>query len=77
MPLCGKQRRTLKQMFLDLKELGYEGSYDRVAAFGRRWKVGQMERVKSVSKSTLDQLEPNCISDHVLTLFQESHYLLI
>ncbi|MBP1316442.1 transposase [Herbaspirillum sp. 1130] len=47
-----KQRRTLKQMFLDLKELGYEGSYDRVAAFGRRWKVGQMERVKSASKST-------------------------
>ncbi|MRT28031.1 hypothetical protein, partial [Herbaspirillum sp. CAH-3] len=42
----------LKQMFLDLKELGYEGSYDRVAAFGRRWKVGQMERVKSASKST-------------------------
>ncbi|MRT30114.1 hypothetical protein FYB76_15020, partial [Herbaspirillum sp. CAH-3] len=41
-----------KQMFLDLKELGYEGSYDRVAAFGRRWKVGQMERVKSASKST-------------------------
>ena len=47
-----KQRRTLKQMFLDLRELGYEGSYDRVAAFGRRWKVGQMERVKSASKST-------------------------
>jgi len=47
-----KQRRTLKQMFLDLKELGYKGSYDRVAAFGRRWKVGQMERVNSASKST-------------------------
>ncbi|WP_371925464.1 winged helix-turn-helix transcriptional regulator [Herbaspirillum sp. WGmk3] len=43
---------TLKQMFLDLQELGYKGSYDRVAAFGRRWKVGQMERVKSASKST-------------------------
>ncbi|OWY32302.1 hypothetical protein CEJ45_21680 [Herbaspirillum aquaticum] len=39
-------------MFLDLKELGYKGSYDRVAAFGRRWKVGQMERVNSASKST-------------------------
>jgi len=47
-----KQRRTLKQMFLDLKELGYEGSYDRVPAFGRQWKVGQMERVSSASKST-------------------------
>ena len=40
-------------MFLDLKELGYEGSYDRVAAFGRQWKVGQMARVNSASKSTL------------------------
>ena len=39
-------------MFLDLRELGYEGSYDSVAAFGRRWKVGQMERVKSASKLT-------------------------
>ncbi|AON52406.1 hypothetical protein Hsc_0089 [Herbaspirillum seropedicae] len=39
-------------MFLDLRELGYEGSYDRVAAFSRQWKVGQMERVKSASKST-------------------------
>ncbi|NUT63602.1 winged helix-turn-helix domain-containing protein [Herbaspirillum sp. C9C3] len=47
-----KQRRTLKQMFLDLRELGYEGSYDRVAAFSRQWKVGQIERVKSASKST-------------------------
>ena len=47
-----KQRRTLKQMFLELKELGYDGSYDRVAAFGRQWKVGQLERVNSASKST-------------------------
>jgi AcrR family transcriptional regulator len=47
-----KQRRALKQMFLDLRELGYEGAYDRMAAFSRQWKVGQMERVKSASKST-------------------------
>ncbi|MDR6742941.1 hypothetical protein J2X56_004976 [Herbaspirillum sp. 1173] len=39
-----KQRGTLKQMFLDLSELGYEGSHERVAAFGRQWKVGQMEK---------------------------------
>jgi len=39
-------------MFLDLKALGYQGSYDRVAAFGRQWKVGQIERVNSASKST-------------------------
>jgi hypothetical protein len=38
-----KQRRNLKQLYLDLKELGYEGSYDRVAAFARQWKVGQSD----------------------------------
>ncbi|WP_432239587.1 winged helix-turn-helix transcriptional regulator [Herbaspirillum robiniae] len=48
-----KQRRTLKQMYLDLRELGYSGSYDRVAAFGRQWKLGQIERVNSASKSTV------------------------
>ncbi|WP_166675018.1 winged helix-turn-helix transcriptional regulator [Herbaspirillum huttiense] len=51
-----KQRRTLKQMFLELRELGYEGSYDRVAAFSRHWKAGQLERVKSASKSTASDL---------------------
>ncbi len=47
-----KQRRTLKQLHLELRALGYEGSYDRVAAFARRWKVDQLERVNSASKST-------------------------
>ncbi|SHN43244.1 Homeodomain-like domain-containing protein [Duganella sacchari] len=47
-----KQRRNLKQLHLDLKELGYEGSYDRVAAFARQWKVGQLEWVNSASKRT-------------------------
>jgi len=50
-------------MFLDLKELGYEGSYDRVAAFGRRWKAGQMERVKSASKSTSEKTDFSKNSD--------------
>jgi hypothetical protein len=36
-----KQRRTLKQIHEDLKELGFEGSYDRVAAFARVWWEGQ------------------------------------
>lgn len=39
-------------MHLDLRALGYEGSYDRVAAFARQWKVDQLERVNSASKST-------------------------
>jgi transcriptional regulator with XRE-family HTH domain len=47
-----KQRRTLKQMHLDLCALGFEGSYDRVAAFARQWKLDQLERVNSASKGT-------------------------
>ena len=31
-----KQRRTVKQMHADLVTLGYDGSYNRVAAFARR-----------------------------------------
>jgi hypothetical protein len=42
----------LKQIHEDLKELGYEGSYDRVAAFARQWKAGQSDRVNSASKRT-------------------------
>jgi hypothetical protein len=42
----------LKQMHIDLCALGFEGSYDRVAAFARQWKVDQLERVNSASKST-------------------------
>ena len=34
-----KQRRTVKQMHADLVELGFDGSYGRVAAFARKWKT--------------------------------------
>jgi hypothetical protein len=47
-----KQRRTLKQLHLELRALGYEGTYDRGAAFARHWKVDQLERDNSASKST-------------------------
>ncbi len=30
-----KQRRSLKQLHEDLSELGFKGSYDRVAAFAK------------------------------------------
>src|SRR6201996_3718899 len=33
-----KQRRTAKQLYGDLVSLGYDGSYNRVAAFARAWK---------------------------------------
>src|SRR5476649_754753 len=47
-----KQRRTLKQIHEDLKELGFEGSYNRVAAFARVWREGQIDRVNSASQRT-------------------------
>ena len=47
-----KQRRTLKQSHEDLKELGFEGPYDRVAAFARVWRAGQSDRVDPASKRT-------------------------
>ncbi len=34
-----KQKRTVKQLHADLVILGYEGSYGRVAAFVREWKI--------------------------------------
>jgi transcriptional regulator with XRE-family HTH domain len=47
-----KQRRSLKQMHADLCALGFNGSYDRVAAFARQWRVDQLDRVKAASKGT-------------------------
>ncbi|MYM22153.1 hypothetical protein GTP46_05785 [Duganella sp. FT135W] len=38
-----KQRRTLEQIHEDLKNLGFEGSYDRGAAFARTWRGGIRE----------------------------------
>ena len=36
-----KQKRTIKQLHADLVALGYDGSYNRVAAFAREWKVAR------------------------------------
>jgi hypothetical protein len=36
--------------------LGFEGSYDRVAAFARTWREGQTERVNPASKRTISKL---------------------
>jgi transposase len=36
-----KQRKTVKNLFEDLLLLGYSGSYDRVAAFARKWREEQ------------------------------------
>jgi len=45
-----KQRRSLKQVHEELVDLGFKGSYDRVAAFARQWREGQTEWVNAVRK---------------------------
>lgn len=36
-----KERRNLTRMYRDLVQLGYRGSYGRVAAFAKRWREDQ------------------------------------
>lgn len=45
-----KQRRSVKQLHSDLVQLGYTGSYDRVAAFARQWRESQQRAHGSASK---------------------------
>lgn len=47
-----KQRKTAKQLHSDLVQLGYTGSYDRVAAFARVWRAEQQEAKKTAVKNT-------------------------
>ena len=47
-----KQRRSLKQLHEDQTELGFKGSYDRVAEFARQWRDGQTEWGKKKQKRT-------------------------
>jgi transcriptional regulator with XRE-family HTH domain len=47
-----KQRRSLKQLHEELVDLGFKGSYDRVAAFARQWREGQTEWVNSARNRT-------------------------
>ena len=47
-----KQRRNLKQLYSDLVELGYDGSYDRVAAFTRAWREQQQEAARVSGRGT-------------------------
>ena len=44
-----KQRTTLKQLHSDLMQLGYTGSYDRVAAFARHWRQEQQEAKRTAA----------------------------
>src|ERR1700752_4714616 len=42
-----KQKRTTKQLHADLVALGYDGSYNRVAAFARDWQAAPERRRKA------------------------------
>ena len=47
-----KQRRTLKQLHNDLIALGYAGSYNRVAAFARQWRVDRQREQQTTGRGT-------------------------
>ena len=47
-----KQRRTAKQMHADLVVLGYDGSYNRVAAFVRVWKAERQREAQTSGRGT-------------------------
>ena len=44
-----KQKRTIKQLHADLTALGYDGSYNRVAAFARDWKAARQREQKTAA----------------------------
>src|SRR5580692_9695364 len=45
-----KQKRTTKQLHADLVALGYDGSYNRVAAFARDWKAARLREQKTAGR---------------------------
>ena len=47
-----KQRRTAKQMHADLVALGYDGSYNRIAAFVRTWKADRQRDAQTSGRGT-------------------------
>ena len=47
-----KQRRTLKQMHADLVALGFDGSYNRVAAFARQWRADRQREQQTAGRGT-------------------------
>ena len=45
-----KQKRTVKQLHGDLVALGYDGSYNRVAAFARDWKAARQQEQQTCGR---------------------------
>lgn len=54
-----KQRRNLRQLYLDLVELGYRGSYDRVAAYARIWRHEQQVREQTTGRGSFVRRPPD------------------
>lgn len=47
-----KERVTAKQMHADLVQLGFDGSYERVAAFVRAWKADRQHAMQTTGRGT-------------------------
>ena len=47
-----KQTRTIKQLHVDLISLGYDGSYNRVAAFAREWREDLHRQMQTSGRGT-------------------------
>lgn len=47
-----KQKQTLKQLHADLVSLGFEGSYNRVAAFAREWRADRQRELQTSGRGT-------------------------
>ena len=45
-----KQKRTVKHLHADLTALGYDGSYNRVAAFARDWKAARQREQNTIGR---------------------------
>jgi len=84
-----KQRKTVKQLHSDLVQLGYTGSYDRVAAFARAWRQEQQAAKKTAARQAyvplsfapgeafqFDWSEDYVVIDGVNTKLQVAHFKL-
>lgn len=84
-----KQRKTVKQLHSDLVQLGYSGSYDRIAAFARAWRQQQQTAKKTAAKQAyvplsfapgeafqFDWSEDYVVIDGVNTKLQVAHFKL-
>ncbi|HEV7416414.1 MAG TPA: IS21 family transposase, partial [Tianweitania sediminis] len=47
-----KQKRTVKQLHADLLSLGFDGSYNRVAAFAREWRADRQRELQTSGRGT-------------------------